>query len=218
MRRMPWRSPSVISTSRSGDMVDSIAGILVAKTPSTAVVDLHGFRLQLYIAVPTYERLPEPGSPVELLAYLHVREDILALYGFHSLEQREMFRLLTSISGIGPRSAIGILSGTGVETFKERIIAGDVKALTVIPGIGPKTARRIIVELKEKFVADAEEILPVSPAVTAEQKTLVNDVIAALQALGYKRSQAVRAVQEVEQSGELSGNLEDLIKRTLSKL
>ncbi len=196
-------------------MIDSIAGTLKQKTPGVAIVDVHGMRLKISITVNTYERLPELGNSVELLTYLHVREDILALYGFHSEAQRELFMLLTGISGIGPRSAIGILSGIGVEEFKNRIISGDVKALTVIPGIGPKTAKRIIIELKEKFV-DVEDDFPTGIMITPEHKTLANDTIAALQALGYKRSQAQQAVQRLEKSRDLTGSLEDIIRKALT--
>ncbi len=196
-------------------MIDSISGILVEKTPGSAVVDLHGLRLRLAITVNTYERLPDLGKPMELLTYLHVREDILALYGFHSEAQRELFILLTGISGIGPRSAIGILSGTGVEEFKERIISGDVKALTVIPGIGPKTAKRIIIELKEKFVVDDDDVLS-DMLVTPEDQTMIGDTIAALQALGYSRSQAQQVTHRLQKAGELSGKLEVIIKKALA--
>ncbi|MFQ6614661.1 MAG: Holliday junction branch migration protein RuvA, partial [Fidelibacterota bacterium] len=177
--------------------------------------DLHGWRMKVAITVNTYERLPDLGQTVELLTFLHVREDILALYGFHSNAQRELFLMLTGISGIGPRSAIGILSGTGVEEFKERIISGDVKSLTVLPGIGPKTAKRIIVELKEKFVVDEDDILS-SIITTPEHETRIGDTIAALQSLGYSRSQALQVTRRLEKAGDLSGSLEEIIRKALA--
>ncbi|NOZ73886.1 MAG: Holliday junction branch migration protein RuvA [FCB group bacterium] len=196
-------------------MIDSISGKLIDKTPAHAIIDLHGLRLNVFITVNTYERLPDLGQPVELLTFLHVREDILALYGFHSNAQRELFLMLTGISGIGPRSAIGILSGTGVEEFKNRIISGDVKSLTVLPGIGPKTAKRIIVELKEKFVADEDDSFD-SVFTTPEHETLIGDTIAALQSLGYTRSQAHRVTKRLEKAGDLSGSLEEIIRKALA--
>ena len=149
--------------------------------------------------------------------YLHVREDILALYGFDHDDQRSMFLLLIGISGIGPRSAMGILSGASIAEFKKRIIAGDVKSLTVIPGIGPKTAKRIIVELKEKFVTEKDD--DISMLFDAEKvPDEMNDAIQALQSLGYSRAQAHKAMKKLEKSGDLTGNLEELLKKALKKM
>jgi len=130
-------------------MIDSISGLLIQKNPTYAVVDVGGIRLKVNITISTYERLPSTGSNTELLVYLHVREDILALYGFDHDDQRSMFLLLIGISGIGPRSAMGILSGASIAEFKKRIISGDVKSLTVIPGIG-KTYLNLILDEREK--------------------------------------------------------------------
>ena len=198
-------------------MIDSISGFLKQKNPTYAVVDVGGIRLKVNITISTYERLPSTGSKTELLVYLHVREDILALYGFDHDDQRSMFLLLIGISGIGPRSAMGILSGASIAEFKKRIIAGDVKSLTVIPGIGPKTAKRIIVELKEKFVTEKDD--DISMLFDAEKvPDEMNDAIQALQSLGYSRIQAHKAMKKLEKSGDLIGNLEELLKKALKKM
>ena len=198
-------------------MIDSIFGLLKQKNPTYAVVDVGGIRLKVNITISTYERLPSTGSKTELLVYLHVREDILALYGFDHDDQRSMFLLLIGISGIGPRSAMGILSGASIAEFKKRIIAGDVKSLTVIPGIGPKTAKRIIVELKEKFVTEKDD--DISMLFDAEKvPDEMNDAIQALQSLGYSRIQAHKAMKKLEKSGDLTGNLEELLKKALKKM
>ena len=198
-------------------MIDSISGLLIQKNPTYAVVDVGGIRLKVNITISTYERLPSTGSKTELLVYLHVREDILALYGFDHDDQRSMFLLLIGISGIGPRSAMGILSGASIAEFKKRIIAGDVKSLTVIPGIGPKTAKRIIVELKEKFVTEKDD--DISMLFDAEKvPDEMNDAIQALQSLGYSRIQAHKAMKKLEKSGDLTGNLEELLKKALKKM
>ena len=198
-------------------MIDSISGLLIQKNPTYAVVDVGGIRLKVNITISTYERLPSTGSKTELLVYLHVREDILALYGFDHDDQRSMFLLLIGISGIGPRSAMGILSGASIAEFKKRIIAGDVKSLTVIPGIGPKTAKRIIVELKEKFVTEKDD--DISMLFDAEKvPDEMNDAIRALQSLGYSRAQAHKAMKKLEKSGDLTGNLEELLKKALKKM
>ena len=198
-------------------MIDSIFGLLKQKNPTYAVVDVGGIRLKVNITISTYERLPSTGSKTELLVYLHVREDILALYGFDHDDQRSMFLLLIGISGIGPRSAMGILSGASIAEFKKRIISGDVKSLTVIPGIGPKTAKRIIVELKEKFVTEKDD--DISMLFDAEKvPDEMNDAIQALQSLGYSRIQAHKAMKKLEKSGDLIGNLEELLKKALKKM
>ena len=198
-------------------MIDSISGLLIQKNPTNAVVDVGGIRLKVNITISTYERLPSTGSKTELLVYLHVREDILALYGFDHDDQRSMFLLLIAISGIGPRSAMGILSGASIAEFKKRIVAGDVKSLTVIPGIGAKTAKRIIVELKEKFVTEKDD--DISMLFDAEKvPDEMNDAIQALQSLGYSRIQAHKAMKKLEKSGDLTGNLEELLKKALKKM
>ena len=198
-------------------MIDSISGLLIQKNPTYAVVDVGGIRLKVNITISTYERLPSTGSKTELLVYLHVREDILALYGFDHDDQRSMFLLLIAISGIGPRSAMGILSGASIAEFKKRIVAGDVKSLTVIPGIGAKTAKRIIVELKEKFVTEKDD--DISMLFDAEKvPDEMNDAIQALQSLGYSRIQAHKAMKKLKKSGDLTGNLEELLKKALKKM
>lgn len=197
-------------------MIDSIAGRLHSKQPTEIVIDINGFRLKLNISVPTYDRLPNKDETVDLLTYLHVREDILNLYGFSSVEERKLFLLLIAITGIGPRSAMTILSGTNPREFKNRIIAGDVKSLTRVPGIGPKTAKRIILELKEKFVVFQED--DNLDFLSTETTPLHNDAILALMSLGYRRSQSQRVLKELEKDGQLSGGLETIIKKALSKM
>ena len=123
-------------------LIDSISGKLFVKNPTEAIIDIGGFRFRVNISVSAYESLPRQGEQVDLLTYLHVKEDILDLYGFKDNSERSLFMNLNTISGIGPRSAMNILSGTNPKEFKSRIIDGDVKSLTVIPGIGTKTAKK----------------------------------------------------------------------------
>ncbi len=198
-------------------MIDSITGKLIKKSPAFVVLDVNGVRLRVHISVSTYERLPAVGSQSEVLTYLHVREDILDLYGFSHEEQRDMFMLLIGISGIGPRSAMGILSGASVAEFKKRIIAGDVKSLTVIPGIGTKTAKRIIIELKEKFVTEKDEDMSVIFG-RDDVPDDMQDAVEALISLGYKRAKAHAAMKKLEKAGELTGTVEILIKKALAKM
>lgn len=199
-------------------MIDSIAGILVVKRPTHAVIDVHGVRFLVHISLKTFESLPDSGVSISLLTYLHVREDILDLYGFDTEARRELFRMLIGISGIGPKLANTILSGAGTNEFKTRIIAGDVKSLTIIPGIGPKTAKRMIIELKEKFVKLDEDESLASLISDHQESDIIADAINALVSLGYSRGQAHQAFKKLEKSGGIPDTLEDLLKKVLSTL
>ena len=197
-------------------MIDSIFGKLIKKEPTFAVADMDGIRLKINISIATFEKLPLIGTSVELMTYLHVREDILDLYGFAEDIERDLFLKLIGVSGIGPRSAITILSGATPQEFKKRIISEDVKSLTVIPGIGPKTAKRIILELKEKFV---DEDVDISNLVGVEKTSdEIKDVVQALQSLGYKRGQINNALKKIKDTDELEGSVEELIKKALKKM
>ncbi len=197
-------------------MIDSIRGRLHKKTPTEIVVDVRGLRLLISVAVTAYEKIGAVGDEVEILTYLHFRQDILDLYGFANAEERLLFMSLIGISGIGPRSAITILSGTRPAEFKRRIIAGDVKSLTTVPGIGPKTAKRIIVELKEKFAyfQDDENL----DFLSETSSPAFNDAVLALQSLGYKRQVSEKILRQMEKDGEMTGGLEIIIKKALANM
>lgn len=196
-------------------MIDSIKGKLFHKDPSQVVLDMNGIRLKISISAATYNSLPEKGNDAELLTFLNVREDLMELYGFGNADERNMFTMLNTISGIGPRSAMNILSGSNPHEFKKNIIAGDVKSLTVIPGIGPKTAKRMIVELKEKYVDEDDDNMDF---INAAEDGLAKDAVIGLMALGYKRGHANQAIRELEATGELNGSIEVIIKKALTKL
>ena len=199
-------------------LIDSISGIVFIKQPTRLVVDIGGIRFQVNISISCYESLPEEGKQIEILTFLHVKDDILDLYGFKDLSERSLFKYLNMVSGIGPRSAMNILSGTNPEEFKNQIVAGDVKSLTVIPGIGAKTAKRIIVELKEKFEADKNVKDDLGFIDDTSDSDLIKNVRNALQSLGYKSSQINNTMKELDQLGELSGSIEEVIKKALSKM
>ena len=199
-------------------LIDSISGILFIKKPTLVVIDISGIRFQVNISISCYESLPDEGKQIEILTFLHVKDDILDLYGFKDLSERSLFKYLNMISGIGPRSAMNILSGTNPEEFKNQIVAGDVKSLTVIPGIGAKTAKRIIVELKEKFEADKNVKDDLGFIDDTSDSDLIKNVRNALQSLGYKSSQINNTMKELDQLGELSGSIEEVIKKALSKM
>lgn len=198
-------------------MIESLKGTLINKEPTFVVLDLGGFRIKVNISVNSYDSLPKLGERAELLTYLHVREDILELYGFSGIDERELFLKLIGVSGIGPRSAVTILSGAGVDEFKSRIVNEDVDSLTIIPGIGIKTAKRIIVELKEHFVSTGDiDIIGIAGSDTVTDE--IKDVIRVLISLGYKQYQAQAVLKKLKKDGELEGNLEEIIKKALTKI
>ena len=198
-------------------MVNSISGKLVFKDPTVANVEVGGFVFNISISLASYEKLPEVNDNISLLTHLHVKEDILELYGFSDETERSLFLNLNKINGIGPRSAMNILSGTTPVEFKQKIIDGDVKSLTSIPGIGAKTAKRIIVELKEVFSVDSN----LSDNLGFENKKenfVIRDAQSALKSLGYKENQISKAISQLKKDSNMPDKLEDVIRKILKEL
>ena len=198
-------------------MIDSIKGTLVKKNPTSVIIDVGGIRLGVPITLATFEKIPDPNQAVELLTYLHVREDIMELYGFYDDHERDVFMQLNSISGIGPRSAMNILSGTNPIEFKKKIIDSDVASLTSIPGIGTKTAKRMIVELKDKFT-DQDTGSDLDFLLVSGDKDKIDDVTKVLISLGYKRSAINQVIKKLVSKDGLDENIEDIIKSALKLL
>jgi len=198
-------------------LIDSIKGTLVKKNPTSVIIDIGGIRLGIPITLATFEKIPDPNHAVELLTYLHVREDIMELYGFYDDHERDVFMQLNSISGIGPRSAMNILSGTNPIEFKKKIIDSDVASLTSIPGIGTKTAKRIIVELKDKFT-DQDTGSDLDFLLESSDKDKIDDVTKVLISLGYKRSVINQVIKKLITKDGLDDNIEDIIKAALKLL
>jgi Holliday junction DNA helicase RuvA len=176
-------------------MIAHLRGILIAKHPSQAVVEAGGVGYDVAISIPTFSDLPDAGSEVALHIHTHVREDAIALFGFRRIEEKRLFEKLLSVSGIGPKLAITILSGMPVADMIGAIRGGDVARLTRIPGIGKKTAERMVLELREKV----EEFGAAAPAKTAS--AMQDDVLSALVNLGYQRPAAERAVSAASRNG-----------------
>ncbi len=198
-------------------MVNSISGKLVFKDPTVANVEVGGFVFNISISLASYEKLPEANDNISLLTHLPVKEDILELYGFADETERSLFLNLNKINGIGPRSAMNILSGTTPVEFKQKIIDGDVKSLTSIPGIGAKTAKRIIVELKEVFSVDSN----LSDNLGFENKKenfVIRDAQSALKSLGYKENQISKAISQLQKDSNMPDKLEDVIRKILKEL
>ncbi len=197
-------------------MIERVKGIIEKKDINAVVLNVNGIGIKINMSINGLESLPAIGKRTQVLTYLNVREDVLELYGFIRDIERETFQLLISISGIGPKLALTILSGTTSDNLKNSIISGDVASLTKIPGVGAKTAKRIIVELKEKFISTEEDALGI-----VEQKHVSNqfgDVLNALLALGYKETHAKKVCSELEREGLMKGKLEVIIKLALGKM
>ena len=198
-------------------MIESLKGILNKKDPTQVIIDVRGVRIGVHITLSTYEKLGDVNAEVELLTYLNVREDIMELYGFFDNSERLLFKLLTSVNGIGPKSALNILSGTNPNSFKKNIINGDISSLTSIPGIGAKTAKRIVIELKDKFI-DGGESVELGFQLDSDEEGVIEDVIKVLLSLGYNRNSIDKAISEIATKEVLKEDLEKIIKMTLKKL
>jgi len=200
-------------------MITFLEGTLVEALPMQIVVAVQGVGYQVSIPLSSFDKLPPPGSPVKILTHLQVREDAHVLYGFMMTAERDLFRLLVNnVSGIGPKTALDVLSGISVPNFKAAVVSGDAGLLSKTKGIGKKTAERIIVELKDKVgIAAAWEAASAAHAPTPEQ-TQVNDAVLALISLGYKQVDAHNVVKKAQEKGGSAQNTEDLVRQALKLL
>ena len=192
-------------------MIEYITGKVIRKKTDSIIVDVSGLGYKLYISLNTYDKLPDLNKNVSLDTYFSVSENSQDLYGFHDILEKDLFIMLISVSGIGPKTAISLLSAVKPDDFKNRLVAGEVKMLTDLPGIGPKTARRIIVELKDKFISSDKEELPI------EDSNDNSDAYFALKSLGFKSSNINDVIRKI-QKDKLDISTEDLIKESLKKL
>jgi holliday junction DNA helicase RuvA len=192
-------------------MFAHLRGILLEKHPNQAVVEAGGVGYDVTIAVPTFTRLPDVGSEVRLRIHTHVREDALALYGFLSQDEKALFEKLISVGGIGPTLAVKVLSGLPAPDLIAYIRRGEVEKLVRIPGVGKKTAERMVLELKDKLPAPSgEEPAQAAPALDA----IDQDVLSALLNLGCARPAAEAAVRKAKAAGAESA-FEPLFRRAL---
>ncbi len=198
-------------------MIASITGILTTKTPSFLIIDVHGIGYQIFVPLSTFYHLPEVKETASLHIYTHVREDALQLYGFLTLLEKELFLLLLGISGIGPRLALNILSGMEIMDLAAALQEGSIQRLRAIPGVGPKTAGRLVLELKEKVASLNLSGLPLSGPLARGEDQIVADALSALVNLGYNRSEAKNVLAELQP--ELNGpSVEGLVKQALKRL
>ena len=196
-------------------MITFLEGTLAEALPTQIVVAVQGVGYQVHIPLSSFDKLPQPGSPVKILTHLQVREDAHVLFGFMTAAERDLF---SHVSGIGPKTALDVLSGISVPHFKAAVVNGDAGLLAKTKGIGKKTAERIIVELKDKVgIAAAWEAASDAHAATPAQ-TQVNDAVLALISLGYKQVDALRAVKMAQEKVGAVQNTEDLVRQALKLL
>ena len=195
-------------------MIAQLYGRILEKLPTRILLEVHGVGYEVAIPLSTFEQLGAAGESATLLTHLHVREDALQLFGFATRKEKQLFQLLLAVNGVGPKLAQGILSGCEVEMFCQHIRQNATDALTAIPGVGKKTAERLVVELRDRIAPLLEETdkANVSGAARASEEALL-----ALVSLGYPRANAEKALRQVlAEHGELA--IEELIKHTLRQL
>ncbi len=201
-------------------MIARVEGRLIEKAPTRAVVDVGGVGYELLLSLSTYVELPDEGKTVALRVHTHVREDVLQLFGFHSERERAVFELLIRISGVGPKLAQAILSGIDPAALVEAVRGGDVPALRAIPGVGPKTAERIVVELRDRVLELAET--PEAPAGSgrggARGEGRVEEAVSALVNLGTPRARAERAAEQAAEELGAEAAIEALVRAALRRL
>lgn len=208
-------------------MIASITGVLIHRSPQYLIVDVHGIGYQVYTSLQSFYNLPEAKQSVVLHTYTVLREDTLQLYGFLTPVERDTFTLLLGVSGIGPRSALNILSGLSVGDLVRAIQEGNIQKLRSVPGIGSKTAGRLTLELKDKLAglsAIPEEVED-RPSTGRQEQRMIEDALSALLNLGYQRHQAKEAISQISQKDDESRkgegatlNLEELIRMSLKLL
>ena len=199
-------------------MIAHLTGILLSKSPQSVVVDTAGVGYHIYIPLSTFYQLPDEMEKVKFHIYTHVREDVLQLFGFQTETEKEIFLLLISVSGIGPKLALNILSGIEIDELLRAIVSADSERISAIPGVGKKTSQRITLELKEK-VSDIAEGIEVRPQerLQIRNKEIFDDALSALINLGYQSKSAKNVLENVLRNDN-DINLDTLLKEALRNL
>ena len=204
-------------------MIAHLSGKLIDRHATSVVLDVNGVGYEVTIPVTTFYELEEAGQTVSLRVYTHVREDTLQLFGFKTLRERELFQMLISVSGIGPKSGVAMLSGMSADEIITAIRTNNLARLTSIPGVGKKTAERLVLDLRDKMAALSspaleEQFAAASPAgAQASEDALREDALSALTNLGYQRAAAEKAItQAAQEGGDLS--VEMILRRSLRTL
>lgn len=194
-------------------MIGRLQGIIIDKQPPLLILDVSGVGYEIYAPMSTFYHLPDIAQKIILLTHLVVREDAHLLYGFYHARERDLFRALIKVNGVGPKLALSVLSSITVSEFVHCVNHKDISRLVHIPGVGKKTAERLIIETRDALADWTAENITI-PALSTEQR-YVQDAISALTALGYKPNEAQRAIKQVQPHGH---NSEELIRLALQKI
>jgi Holliday junction DNA helicase RuvA len=199
-------------------VITFLHGKLVEALPTQVTVDVNGVGYEALIPLSSFDKIPLPGQTIRILTQLIVREDSQTLYGFMTSEERDLFRLLiNTVSGIGPKTALNVLSGISVTAFRGAVAGGDLKSLSKISGVGKKTAERIVVELKDKIgIAGAWEAASAKHGLSPDEQR-INDAVLALVALGFKQIDAHDAVRSAQAVLGAQATVEELVRVCLKK-
>jgi len=197
-------------------MIAYLKGIIHSKSPEQIIVDVHDVGYQLEISTQTYEELPAEGEEMQLLVYHHITDNDQRLFGFSNQNEKDLFELLITVKGVGPKLGLTILSGLPAEEITGAIVQKDRAALSQITGIGKKTAERMILELKDKI----SEMVDVtySKSSSGISGNLKEEAISALQSLGFRKRDSEEAVKMAAKDGNVDGNVQELVKKALSQL
>ena len=205
-------------------MIAFVKGILDLVEEDRIIIDHQGMGLELLVPGSILPALPQVGNEVKIYTYMHVREDAIQLFGFRTRDEKDMFRLLITVNGVGPKGALGILSVMDVASLRFAILSDDAKSISRAPGIGSKTAGKVILELKDKChqedmlgnLADTEEEQPAAAVSGEEEREARNDAVQALVALGYTAAEAARAVRAVKTTADMT--VEEILKQSLKTM
>lgn len=202
-------------------MIGQIRGIILEKQPPQLIIDVHGVGYEIDAPMSTFYQLPDSGQEIKLYTHFVVREDAQHLYGFYSQNERALFRTLLKVNGVGPRLALTILSSTSVDEFVRLVISNDTASLVRLPGVGKKTAERLVIEMRDKLSdwckVPIEGELAITPkdAHARGRHHMLQDAVAALISLGYKQQEANKAVTKIDDGAATS---EELIRRALREM
>ena len=199
-------------------MIASLTGRLAFKAPTHLALDVHGVGYEVFIPLSTFYGLPNLNESLSLSIHTHVREDAIQLFGFLSSQEKDAFVMLTSVSGIGPKLGLSVLSALPVPDLVSAIQAGDVEKLTTVPGIGTKSASRLVLELKDKAMKLHPELVRTLDPTQHGQDATFEDALSALVNLGYRPQDAKDALKQVKKSNSESIVLKDMIRESLKEL
>ena len=199
-------------------MIASLTGRLAFKAPTHLVLDVHGVGYEVFIPLSTYYGLPNLSENTSLSVHTHVREDAIQLFGFLTSQEKDAFVLLTSVSGVGPKLALSVLSALPVSDLVSAIQSGDIEKLTTVPGIGNKSAGRLVLELKDKVGKLHPGLVPTSDLPRQGQDAIFDDALSALVNLGYRPQDAKEALKQVKRSQPETIVLKDMIRESLKEL